>query len=112
MENPNYSMVELDGPNFTASSSKDGREKNAKQLTWVLLLRAHKATGCLFWNASAAMALASTIRCHVAVGKTDSDTRDENENRTVSWRLYSYINLFLVFSVMLLAFEIAAYFKG
>eukprot|EP00268_Persea_americana_P042127 TRINITY_DN4211_c0_g4_i2.p1 TRINITY_DN4211_c0_g4~~TRINITY_DN4211_c0_g4_i2.p1 ORF type:complete len:693 (-),score=112.62 TRINITY_DN4211_c0_g4_i2:415-2493(-) len=112
MENPNYSMVELDGPDFTTSSGKDGRGKNAKQLTWVLLLKAHKAAGCLSWIATASMALASAVSRRVAAGKTDSDTGNESENPKVRRRFYSCIKLFLVLSVLLLAFEIAAYFKG
>ncbi|MED6142653.1 putative xyloglucan glycosyltransferase 12, partial [Stylosanthes scabra] len=54
MENPNWSMVELEAPSeddfivTTATSERDkARGKNAKQLTWVLLLKAHRAAGCL-----------------------------------------------------------------
>ena len=35
MENPNYSVVEIDGPEAAAFQSMDkGRGKNAKQFTW------------------------------------------------------------------------------
>ncbi|GFY85978.1 cellulose-synthase-like C12 [Actinidia rufa] len=63
MENPNnWAMVELEDPSeddfLLQSASGDGgampahrrdraRNKNAKQLTWVLLLKAHRAAGCL-----------------------------------------------------------------
>ncbi|KAI7751068.1 hypothetical protein M8C21_031125 [Ambrosia artemisiifolia] len=67
MENPNnWSMVELQSPteddflNDTVSSK--GRNKNAKQLTWVLLLKAHRAAGCLTAIAPATFFLASAVR--------------------------------------------------
>ena len=51
MENPNWSMVELEGPSDedfligSGDSSNHHRNKNAKKLTWVLLLALH------FWAA-------------------------------------------------------------
>ncbi|BAT97241.1 hypothetical protein VIGAN_09062700 [Vigna angularis var. angularis] len=58
MKNPNWPVVELEDPEedhlMTSTSrtsvSRDkgkGRGKNVKQLTWVLLLKAHPAVGCL-----------------------------------------------------------------
>ncbi|KAJ8640778.1 hypothetical protein MRB53_017472 [Persea americana] len=112
MENPTYSMVELEGPDFVTSSGKDGRGKNAKQLTWVLLLKAHKAAGCLSWLGSAAFSLGAAVRRRVASGRTDSDTGNGVEDPTVRRRFYSCIKLFLLMSVFLLGFEIVAYFQG
>ncbi|XP_058069686.1 probable xyloglucan glycosyltransferase 9 [Magnolia sinica] len=121
MENPNYSMVELEGPNdedFISptgkrSSGKTGRGKNAKQLTWVMLLKAHKAAGCLTSIGSAAFGLAAAVRRRFASGRMDSETANEvEENPTVKGRFYSCIKLFLVLSVVMLAFEITAYLKG
>nr|DAD41591.1 TPA_asm: hypothetical protein HUJ06_015914 [Nelumbo nucifera] len=121
MQHPNWSMVELESPSeddfllagATRSGDK-GRGKNAKQLTWVLLLKAHRAAGCLTSIASAMFGLASAIRRRVASGRTDSDSGNdnENENPTVKNRFYSCIKVFLWLSMVLLGFEIAAYFKG
>ncbi|KAG2380840.1 protein phosphatase 2C 38 [Vigna angularis] len=58
MKNPNWPVVELEDPEedhlmtptSRTSVSRDkgkGRGKNVKQLTWVLLLKAHPAVGCL-----------------------------------------------------------------
>ena len=47
MENPNYSIVEVDEPESAFRPMERTRGKNAKQVTWVLLLQAHKAVGCL-----------------------------------------------------------------
>lgn len=134
MENPNWSMVELEGPSeddflITTDSPGSGRArdkgyrgKNAKQLTWVLLLKAHRAAGCLTSIGTAMFGLAAAIRRRVASGRTDSDSDDaendvvpegrEKENPTVKTRFYSCIKVFLWLSVLLLGFEVAAYYKG
>lgn len=118
MENPNYSMVELQvaSEDDFLLGDKKARGKNAKQLTWVLLLKAHRAAGCLTSVASALVSLAAAIRRRVASGKTDNDNDNDAESDSVNpkfrTRLYSCIKVFLFLSVMLLGFEVAAYFKG
>ncbi|XVE95074.1 hypothetical protein REPUB_Repub02eG0064900 [Reevesia pubescens] len=124
MENPNWSMVELEGPseddfligNTPTGTREKARGKNAKQLTWVLLLKAHRAAGCLTSIASTLVSLGSAIRRRVASGRTDADTDKDNtssnENKTVKTRFYNCIRVFLWLSLLLLGFEIAAYFKG
>ncbi|XP_008220409.1 PREDICTED: probable xyloglucan glycosyltransferase 12 [Prunus mume] len=123
MENPNWSMVELEGPSeedFLISESQGRvRGKNAKQFTWVLLLKAHRAAGCLTSLGSAMLGLASAIRRRVASGRTDTDTDVEPigrgravENPAVRSRFYFCIKMFLWLSLILLGFEVAAYFKG
>ena len=68
MENPNWSISEIspedaEDEDFLVSGAgaarrrKGGRGKNAKQITWVLLLKAHRAAGCLASLASAAVTL-------------------------------------------------------
>ncbi|XP_020211591.1 probable xyloglucan glycosyltransferase 12 [Cajanus cajan] len=108
MENPNWSMVELEGPEeedlIISDSSREkgkGRGKNAKQLTWVLLLKAHRAAGCLTSLAPALWGLVSAVKRRVAAGKTDADTDGgrENESATVKTRFYSCIKLFLILLV-------------
>lgn len=123
MENPNWSMEEIEGPSaedFLITGSPGprrdkSRNKNAKQLTWVILLKAHKAAGCLSSIANTMMSLGSAIKRRIHSGRTDTETTDtdrENENPTVKTRFYTFIKVFLWLSVLLLVFEIAAYFKG
>ncbi|KAE8653939.1 putative xyloglucan glycosyltransferase 12 [Hibiscus syriacus] len=122
MENPNWSMEELQAPseddfpvgNTPRGTREKARGKNAKQLTWGLILKAHRAAGCLTSIASTLVALGSAIRRRVASGRTDADTDNgsANENKTVKTRFYSCIKVFLWLSLLLLGFEIAAYFKG
>ena len=96
MENPNWSMVELEGLTendflITTDSLGSGRtrdkghrgRKNAKQLTWVLMLKAHRAAGCLTSIASAMFGLTALICSRFASGRTDFD-EIENQNDDAS----------------------------
>ncbi|EPS74331.1 hypothetical protein M569_00417, partial [Genlisea aurea] len=120
MENPNnWSMVELESPSEddflhpdAAVSKERGRNKNAKQLTWVILLKAHRAAGCLASIAAAFVSLASIIRRRVVSGRTDSTDTSSSENPAVKSRFYTFIKAFLCLSLLLLGFEFVAYFKG
>ncbi|KAF8023069.1 hypothetical protein BT93_F0533 [Corymbia citriodora subsp. variegata] len=128
MENLNWSMVELESPSdeeIFASAGGEGvepertRNKNAKQLTWVLLLRAHRAAGCLASMAATALGLASAVKRRVAAGRTDNDASEASrrsggvrESPTLKARFYTCIKVFLWLSIVLLGFEVAAYFKG
>ena len=97
MENPNWSMVELEGPmeddflittdspgsGHTRDKGHQGR-KNAKQLTWVLMLKAHRATSCLTSIAFAMFGLA-TISLWAEPTSTKSKTRTSSR-MTLRWR--------------------------
>jgi hypothetical protein len=99
----NWFMIELESPLNGESddvSIHKGKNKNAKQLTWVLLLKAHKAAGCL-------TSIATAVRRRVSSGRTDT------KSRTTASRFYSCIKVFLWVSILLLEFEFAAYYyKG
>ncbi|KAL6578459.1 putative xyloglucan glycosyltransferase 12 [Orobanche minor] len=119
MENPNnWSMVELESPSYedfmypNDAVPKGGRNKNAKQLTWVILLKAHKAAGCLASIASAFFSIAAIVRRRVASGRTDSADASAAENPAVRSRFYTCIKIVLWLSLLLLCIEMAAYFKG
>ncbi|XP_039015937.1 probable xyloglucan glycosyltransferase 12 [Hibiscus syriacus] len=113
MENPNWSMVELEAPskddfliaNSPSSPREKRRGKNVKQLTWVLLLKAHRAASFLTSIGSTLVSHCSVVRRRDASGRTD-------ENRTVRTGFYNSIRLFLGLSLLLLGFEIGAFFKG
>lgn len=62
MENPNYSLLEIDSPDSAFRPMDKDRGKNAKQFTWVLMLRAHRAAGCLAWLGNGLWSLLSTIK--------------------------------------------------
>ncbi|MBA0624134.1 hypothetical protein Godav_009534 [Gossypium davidsonii] len=120
MDNPDWSMVELEGPseddfligNNPTDTRAKARGKNAKQLTWVLLLKAHRAAGYLTSVASTLASIGPAIRRRVASGRTDTESTSSFENKTVKTRFYNCIKVFLWLSLLLLGFEIAAYYKG
>ncbi|KAG8081391.1 hypothetical protein GUJ93_ZPchr0007g3185 [Zizania palustris] len=120
MENPNWSISEIDGDGgefLPRAGRRRRRGKNAKQITWVLLLKAHRAAGCLTWLASAAVAVGGAARRRIAAGRTDDSNAAEGDGVGVgaapprSW-LYAFIRGFLLLSVFLLAVELAAYANG
>jgi hypothetical protein len=122
MENPNWSISEVDGGEdfLPGPGGRRRRGKNAKQITWVLLLKAHRAAGCLAWLASAAVTLGCAARRRVAAGRTDSDANQgecEGEEEEAAHavrrsRFYAFIKACLLMSVFLLAVEVAAHSNG
>ncbi|CAD6219156.1 unnamed protein product [Miscanthus lutarioriparius] len=116
MENPNYSVVEIDGPEAEAlraggvpPTMDKGRGRSAKQFTWVLLLRAHRAAGCLASLVAVTWALPSAVakrfrRAAAAEGLGHGHGR--------GWLLYRFIKGLLALSVLALTVELAAYWKG
>ncbi|KQK20919.1 putative xyloglucan glycosyltransferase 10 [Brachypodium distachyon] len=119
MENPNWSISEIDGAEEDGLLPRPRKTKNAKQITWVLLLKAHRAAGCLAWLASAAVALGCAARRRVAAGRTDSShspaaaaDSEREEAPTPPSRFYGFIRACLLMSVFLLAVELAAHSNG
>ncbi|TVU40945.1 hypothetical protein EJB05_14431, partial [Eragrostis curvula] len=125
MENPNWSISEIDADDDEeedflpgAAGKRRRKRKNAKQITWVLLLKAHRAAGCLAWLASAAVALGGAARRRVAAGRTDADEHDAPASASAApsppprSRFYALIRAFLALSLLLLAIELAAYVNG
>ncbi|KAF0911376.1 hypothetical protein E2562_008261 [Oryza meyeriana var. granulata] len=120
MENPNYSVVEIDGPEAeeelraaAMAMDKGGRGRTARQFTWVLLLRAHRAAGWLASLAAAAWALPGAIarRFRRSSSSSPSAAADELVHGR-GWLLYRFIKGFLALSLLALAVELAAYWNG
>lgn len=109
MENPNYSIVEIDSPDAAFRPVEKSRGKNAKQVTWVLLLKANRAVGCVAWLATILWALLGTIQRRLifrqGVGLA-------SEKLGKGKLLLNIIKAFLVTSLVFLAFEVVAYLKG
>ncbi|KAJ3670089.1 hypothetical protein LUZ60_010413 [Juncus effusus] len=123
MENPNWSISEIEAEeeeefmntNNRSSSLQQSRsrKKNAKQITWVLLLKAHKAAGCLTGLASALVSLGSAVKRRIRSGRTDSDpgSVQPDESPAVRTRFYTFIKAFLILSMILFLFEVANHFN-
>ncbi|XP_039019000.1 probable xyloglucan glycosyltransferase 5 [Hibiscus syriacus] len=109
MENPNYSVVEIEDPDGAFRPVEKSRGKNAKKVTWVLLLRAHRAVGCVAWIATLFWALLGTVKKRLIFRQ---DVAMATEKLGKGKLLFTIIKAFLVTSLMILAFEIVAYFNG
>ncbi|XP_024403147.1 probable xyloglucan glycosyltransferase 5 [Physcomitrium patens] len=108
MENPNYSLLEIESP--TKSGFEDhqnkGKQGNAKQLTWVLLLKAHKAAGCVAWLASGVMLLLAAIKKRLILGQGLAQP-DKSKGK-----LFKAIAAFLMFAILMLCVEVGAHALG
>lgn len=109
MENPNYSLVEIESPDSAFRAVEKDRGKNAKQLTWVLLLRAHRAAGCVAWVGNGIWSLLSTIKKRLILGE---GVGMENDKSSKGKLLYRVILGFLITALAFLAFEMFAHFNG
>lgn len=109
MENPNFSIVEIDGPDAAFKPVEKGRLKNAKQVRWVLLLKANRAVGCVarlgavLWGLLLAIKKRLVQRDGVAVA---------SEKLGKGKLMLRIIKLLLMVSLATLAFELLAYLKG
>ncbi|MCO5572075.1 hypothetical protein L7F22_025826 [Adiantum nelumboides] len=107
MEKPNnWAMLELSGSdNGEFGHSGKDRGKNAKQLTWVMLLRAHQAAGWLAWLAQALCTLVSTIKKRLIF-------RQGVVDRPQRGKLFTIIKALLVFACVMLGLESIAHVQG
>ncbi|CAK9146069.1 unnamed protein product [Ilex paraguariensis] len=109
MENPNYSLLEIDGPDAAFRPVDKDRGKNAKQFTWVLFLRAHRAVGCLAWLGNFLWALLGAIKKRLIFGQ---GVTMENEKAGKGKLLFGLILALLVSAMAFLAFEVVAHLRG
>ncbi|VAH80125.1 unnamed protein product [Triticum turgidum subsp. durum] len=116
MQTPDWAISEVPPPGSPAAGGKDGRGKNARQITWVLLLKAHRAAGKLTGAATAALSVAAAARRRVAAGRTDSDADNAppgpGGSPALRTRLYGFIRASLLLSMLLLAADVAAHAQG
>lgn len=109
MENPNYSLLEIDGPDAPFRPVDKDRGKNAKQFTWVLLLKAHRAVGCLTWLATMLWALLGAIKKRLILGQ---GVAMESEKSSKGRLMLRFIRGFLVLSLVVLVVDVVAHLKG
>lgn len=109
MENPSFSVVEITGADAAFQPVEKSRGKNAKQVTWVLLLKAHRAVGCVTWLVHVLWALLGGVKKRMIYRQGVDVERDKLMKGKLLFRV---IRVFLVTSLAILAFEILAYFQG
>ncbi|CAB4273834.1 unnamed protein product [Prunus armeniaca] len=78
----------INGPDEVFRPVDKDRGKNAKQFTWVLLLKAHKAVGCVAWLGNILWSLLGSIKKRLILGK---GVTVENEKSGKGRTLYRVI---------------------
>lgn len=102
MENPNYDMLEIDSPTIAK-----GKGKNAKQMTWVLLLKANQAVGLLTWLAGGIKTLVTAVKERLILRRNVV-----KHERPAKGRLFQAITGFLIFALVMLCVEVGAHTVG
>ncbi|XP_042506080.1 probable xyloglucan glycosyltransferase 6 [Macadamia integrifolia] len=101
--NPNWSTLEIDSPTGVADTAVEkDRSRNARQLSWVYLLKFQQAFNGLIWVTNGFVSLIRTANRRIT---SSSPLRTQS-------RLYRVIKVFLVIVILLELFELVAYFKG
>ncbi|KAL5703263.1 putative xyloglucan glycosyltransferase 6 [Ranunculus cassubicifolius] len=103
-ENPNLEIHN----NTTIDDSSVGKDRtrNARQLSWVCLLRFQQSANFLSWITNGFLSLIKTANRRI------SDSKSDPNNYRTEYRLYRIIKMFLGLVIVLLLFELLAYFKG
>ncbi|KAI4376342.1 hypothetical protein MLD38_014116 [Melastoma candidum] len=109
MESPDFSVVEIADPDEAFRPVEKSRNKNAKQVTWVLLLKANYAVGCVAWVTGAACSWLGTVKRRLIFEEGVAvDSHRLGKGRV----LFQVIRGFLFALLIILAFEVMAYTKG
>ncbi|CAK9188579.1 unnamed protein product [Ilex paraguariensis] len=107
-ENPNSLLtVEIRSPTADRTADKD-RTRSARQLSWIYLLKFQQIANSIAFLTNGFVSLLRTANRRI----TTSDSPSDLESRRPQSRLYRVIKVFLVIIVVLLVFELVAYFKG
>ena len=109
MENPTFSVVEINGVDAAFRPVEKTRSKNAKQVTWFLFLKAYHAIGCVTWFATVLWSLMGAIRKRLIDREGVTLESEKMEKGKV---LFTVIKVFLVSSLVVLVFEVVAYLQG
>ena len=103
MENPTFSVVEINGADAAFMPVEKTRGKNAKQVTWFLFLKAYHAIGCVTWFATVLWSFMG------AIGKRLIHREGlalESEKLEKGKILFRVIKVFVVSSLVVMVFEV------
>lgn len=107
-ENPNWLTVEVRSPTSDQSVEKE-RSRSARQISWVCLLKCQQIANSLAWITNGSLSLVRTVNRRIA---SSPQSHSDLTAPLVESRLYRVIKVFLFLVVLLLFFELTAYFKG
>ena len=100
-----FTSVEIHTPTADPAVDKE-RTRSARQLSWVCLLKLQQLASSIAYLSNGFVAILRTANRRIASSSVAADS-----SRSES-RLYHAIKVFLVVVLVLLLFELVAYFKG
>eukprot|EP00850_Spirogloea_muscicola_P006866 SM000033S12387 [mRNA] locus=s33:668626:673512:+ [translate_table: standard] len=106
-----YTMPELDTSLIPALPEIGERKRNAKQLTWVLLLKAHKAAGCIAWLGVGLVTFLTAVRHRLLTKQGLGKTVGGGDLKPRS-RLLRVLRIFLLVVLGFFVFEAVAHTFG
>ncbi|KAL2486313.1 putative xyloglucan glycosyltransferase 6 [Abeliophyllum distichum] len=107
-ETSSFLTVDIRSPSTAAAVAEKDRSRSARQLSWIYLLKVHQIAHFLAFITNGFITLIRTAKRRVA---TASSSSPSGSPRSES-KFYKIIKFFLLISVLLLIFELIAYFKG
>ena len=100
----NFSLLEVNGSDSFLFPDKQ-KAVSPKQFTWVLLLKAYRVLTSLSWLAMAFRTMFVSVKKRISL----SDVSEEDPRSR--GKLYRFIKVFLVISILALVLEVVAHFK-
>ncbi|RDY10963.1 putative xyloglucan glycosyltransferase 6, partial [Mucuna pruriens] len=104
---PPFTALDIGSPSAASAAAdrsvEKERSRSARQLSWVCLLKFQQLAASLGWLSNGLLFLVRTANRRIA---------DSASFRGDSSRLYRAIRVFLIVVIVLLGFELVAYFKG
>ncbi|GAV70771.1 Glyco_tranf_2_3 domain-containing protein [Cephalotus follicularis] len=96
--------VEIPSPSATDPTVEKARTRSARQLSYLWQLKFQQLANSLAWITNASLHLLRTANRRISSSDSSSDSATS--------KLYRAIKFFLILVILLLCFELVAYFKG
>ncbi|KAA8543551.1 hypothetical protein F0562_021703 [Nyssa sinensis] len=106
-ENPSWLTVEIQSPTADQTVGKE-RTRSVRQLSWVCLLKFQQIANLFAYLTNGFISVLRTANRRITTPESPSYLLSPRSGS----RLYRGIKVFLIVVVLLLAFELVAYFKG
>lgn len=100
MESHNFDMLEVDSPTV-------GKRKDAKQMSWVFLLKANKAAGFVAWAWSGVMVLLTAVKERLILRRGIVTSEGPSKGKH-----FHILTCLFVLALIMLCIEVAAHSQG
>ncbi|KAL5794731.1 hypothetical protein ACOSP7_003325 [Xanthoceras sorbifolium] len=104
-DNNAFLTVEIRSPTSDPTVGKEVRTRSARQISWIYLLKFQQIANSLAWITNSFIFLLRTANRRIQ--SSESSPSDSPHSK-----LYRVIKVFLILVILLLCFELVAFFKG